>query len=237
MLHRSVLGRRQHRTLDLDHDSAAVSDIAFDPRLCDRPRRRPRLRLLEVHSASAGPTAVTTSEAPSTAANVTPKRRCPARRESRNVASELDERVDGEEDHRGKCRDSHRSQWNGGTLIPSTNVAIHTSRSRFPGVRCRSASTKPPRAAARPTHDKRARDRMERIEREVAHEAGAPRRVRAPRLPADRVQRFIIGTHLFIAVPKETAGNAPDRGLRWLVLTLPESAPNEDEIEPAGADE
>ena len=39
-----------------------------------------------------------------------------------------------------------------------------------------------------------------------------------------------IGTHLFIAVPKETAGNAPDRGLRWLVLTLPESAPNEDEI-------
>ena len=39
-----------------------------------------------------------------------------------------------------------------------------------------------------------------------------------------------IGTHLFIAVPKETAGNAPDRGLRWLVLTLPEGAPNEDEI-------
>ena len=39
-----------------------------------------------------------------------------------------------------------------------------------------------------------------------------------------------IGTHLFIAVPKETAGSAPDRGLRWLVLTLPEGAPNEDEI-------
>ena len=39
-----------------------------------------------------------------------------------------------------------------------------------------------------------------------------------------------IGTHLFIAVPKETAGNGPDRGLRWLVLTLPEGAPNEDEI-------
>ena len=38
-----------------------------------------------------------------------------------------------------------------------------------------------------------------------------------------------IGTHLFIAVPKETAGNAPDRGLRWLVLTLPEGVPNEDE--------
>ena len=39
-----------------------------------------------------------------------------------------------------------------------------------------------------------------------------------------------IGTHLFIAVPKETAGSAPDRGLRWLVLTVPEGAPNEDEI-------
>jgi hypothetical protein len=39
-----------------------------------------------------------------------------------------------------------------------------------------------------------------------------------------------IGTHLFIAVPKETAANAPGRGLRWLVLTLPEGAPNEDEM-------
>jgi L,D-transpeptidase catalytic domain len=39
-----------------------------------------------------------------------------------------------------------------------------------------------------------------------------------------------IGTHLFIAVPKETVASAPDRGLRWLVLTLPEGAPNEDEI-------
>src|SRR5271165_2347876 len=39
-----------------------------------------------------------------------------------------------------------------------------------------------------------------------------------------------IGTHLFIAVPKETVANAPDRGLRWLVLTLPEGGPSEDEI-------
>jgi len=39
-----------------------------------------------------------------------------------------------------------------------------------------------------------------------------------------------IGTHLFIAVPKETAGNALDRRLRWLVLTVPEGAPNDDEI-------
>jgi hypothetical protein len=31
-------------------------------------------------------------------------------------------------------------------------------------------------------------------------------------------------------VPKETVASAPDRGLRWLVLTLPEGAPNEDEI-------
>jgi hypothetical protein len=39
-----------------------------------------------------------------------------------------------------------------------------------------------------------------------------------------------IGTHLFIAVPKETAASAPDRGLRWLVLTLPEGGSNEGEI-------
>ena len=39
-----------------------------------------------------------------------------------------------------------------------------------------------------------------------------------------------IGTHLFIAVPKGTARNAPDRRLRWLVLTVPEGAPNDDEI-------
>jgi hypothetical protein len=39
-----------------------------------------------------------------------------------------------------------------------------------------------------------------------------------------------IGTHLFIAVPTKTVAGAPDRGLRWLVLTLPEGAPNEDEI-------
>jgi hypothetical protein len=39
-----------------------------------------------------------------------------------------------------------------------------------------------------------------------------------------------VGTHLFIAMPKETAASAPDRGLRWLVLTLPEGAPGEDEI-------
>jgi L,D-transpeptidase catalytic domain len=38
-----------------------------------------------------------------------------------------------------------------------------------------------------------------------------------------------IGTHLFIAMPKETAAGAPVRELRWLVLTLPEAA-NEDEI-------
>ena len=38
-----------------------------------------------------------------------------------------------------------------------------------------------------------------------------------------------IGTHLFIAVPKGTGAGAPDRGLRWLVLTVPEGAPNEDE--------
>jgi hypothetical protein len=40
-----------------------------------------------------------------------------------------------------------------------------------------------------------------------------------------------IGTHLFIAMPKETAAGAPVRELRWLVLTLPEGASNEDEIE------
>jgi hypothetical protein len=39
-----------------------------------------------------------------------------------------------------------------------------------------------------------------------------------------------IGTHLFIAMPKETAAGAPDRGLRWLVLTLPEGASDEDEM-------
>ena len=38
-----------------------------------------------------------------------------------------------------------------------------------------------------------------------------------------------IGTHLFIAVPTGTVAGAPDRGLRWLVLTVPEGAPNEDE--------
>jgi hypothetical protein len=40
-----------------------------------------------------------------------------------------------------------------------------------------------------------------------------------------------IGTHLFIAMPKETAAGAPVRELRWLVLTLPEGASDEDEIE------
>jgi hypothetical protein len=40
-----------------------------------------------------------------------------------------------------------------------------------------------------------------------------------------------IGTHLFIAMPKETAAGAPVRELRWFVLTLPEGASNEDEIE------
>jgi hypothetical protein len=40
-----------------------------------------------------------------------------------------------------------------------------------------------------------------------------------------------IGTHLFIAMPKETAAGAPVRELRWLALTLPEGASNEDEIE------
>ncbi len=38
-----------------------------------------------------------------------------------------------------------------------------------------------------------------------------------------------IGTHLFIAMPKETAAGAPVRELRWVVLTLPEAS-NEDEI-------
>jgi hypothetical protein len=49
-----------------------------------------------------------------------------------------------------------------------------------------------------------------------------PIKIREPEKP--------IGTHLFIAVPKETAGNALDRRLRWLVLTVPEGAPNDDEI-------
>jgi hypothetical protein len=40
-----------------------------------------------------------------------------------------------------------------------------------------------------------------------------------------------IGTHLFIAMPKEAAAGAPVRELRWLVLTLPEGASNEDEME------
>jgi hypothetical protein len=39
-----------------------------------------------------------------------------------------------------------------------------------------------------------------------------------------------IGTHLFIAMPKETAAGAPVRELRWFVLTLPEGASSEDEI-------
>jgi hypothetical protein len=39
-----------------------------------------------------------------------------------------------------------------------------------------------------------------------------------------------IGTHLFIAMPKEAAAGAPDKGLRWLVLTLPENALNDDEM-------
>jgi hypothetical protein len=38
-----------------------------------------------------------------------------------------------------------------------------------------------------------------------------------------------IGTHLFIAIPKETAAGAPVRELRWVALTLPEAS-NEDEI-------
>jgi hypothetical protein len=38
-----------------------------------------------------------------------------------------------------------------------------------------------------------------------------------------------IGTHLFIAVPKETTG-APDRRLRWYALTLPEDVPDDEEI-------
>ncbi len=38
-----------------------------------------------------------------------------------------------------------------------------------------------------------------------------------------------IGTHIFIAVPKETVPGAPARGLRWLVLTVPEGAPNDDD--------
>ena len=48
-----------------------------------------------------------------------------------------------------------------------------------------------------------------------------PITIRAPEKP--------IGTHIFIAMPKETAANAPVRELRWLVLTLPEAS-NEDEI-------
>jgi hypothetical protein len=40
-----------------------------------------------------------------------------------------------------------------------------------------------------------------------------------------------IGTHLFIAMPKETAAGAPVRELRWLVLTVPEGASNEDEAD------
>lgn len=38
-----------------------------------------------------------------------------------------------------------------------------------------------------------------------------------------------IGTHMFIAVPKGTAAGAPIRGLRWLVLTVPEGASNEED--------
>jgi hypothetical protein len=40
-----------------------------------------------------------------------------------------------------------------------------------------------------------------------------------------------IGTHLFIAMPKETAAGAPIQDLRWFVLTLPEGSSNNDEIE------
>jgi hypothetical protein len=49
-----------------------------------------------------------------------------------------------------------------------------------------------------------------------------PIKIRDPEKP--------IGTHLFIAMPKGKVADAPDRGLRWLVLTLPEGAPNEDDI-------
>ena len=38
-----------------------------------------------------------------------------------------------------------------------------------------------------------------------------------------------IGTHLFIAMPKKTSDAAPDRALRWFVLTVPEDASNQDE--------
>lgn len=40
-----------------------------------------------------------------------------------------------------------------------------------------------------------------------------------------------IGNHLFIAMPKKTGAGASDRGLRWLVLTLPEGASNEVDTE------
>jgi L,D-transpeptidase catalytic domain len=40
-----------------------------------------------------------------------------------------------------------------------------------------------------------------------------------------------IGTHLFVAMPKETDAGAPVRELRWFALTLPEGASSEDEIE------
>jgi hypothetical protein len=43
-----------------------------------------------------------------------------------------------------------------------------------------------------------------------------------------------IGTHLFIAMPKETAAGAPVRELRWFALTLPDGASSEDEIAARG---
>jgi hypothetical protein len=38
------------------------------------------------------------------------------------------------------------------------------------------------------------------------------------------------GTHLFIAMPKEAASGVPEKGLRWLALSLPAKAPGEGDV-------